>query len=162
MWRFRWKVREKLGSNRTDMRLVLAGKAISSAAQELTLVLSDAQIPSSVFCWNKFLLSKDNWSFNCYFKNGLDALLSRLYRSMPGCFCPLAGFYYTYGWSGIFIQKSCVLSAMTLQTKPVTVRQKLDACSVVGDCFKLKENLFGHSLQDQTFKQTTVFHQNVY
>lgn len=51
---------------------------------------------------------------------------------------------------------------MTLQTKPVTVGQKLDACSVVDDCFKLKENLFRHSLQDQTFKQTTVFHQNVY
>lgn len=79
------------------MRLVLAEEAFSSVAQEVTPMLLDAQIPSSVFCWNKFLLSKDNWSFNCYFKTGLGALLSRLYKSMPGWFCPLADFYYTYG-----------------------------------------------------------------
>lgn len=88
---------EKLGSNRTDKRLVLAEEVISSAAQEVTPMLSDAQIPSSVFCWNEFLLRKDNWSFNCYFKTGLDAPLFRLYRPMPGWFCPLAGFYLTYG-----------------------------------------------------------------
>lgn len=39
------------------MRLV---QAISSVAQEVTPMLLDAQIPSLVFCWNKFLLSKDN------------------------------------------------------------------------------------------------------
>lgn len=71
--RLRWKVCEKLGTNRVDIRLLLAEKAVSPAAQEVTLVLSDAQIPGSVFFWNKFLPSKDNCSFDGYFKTGLDA-----------------------------------------------------------------------------------------
>ena len=36
-------------------------------------MLSDAQIRSSVLCWNRFLLSKDNCSFDGYFKTELDA-----------------------------------------------------------------------------------------
>lgn len=71
--KLRWKVCGKLGTSRAGIRLLLAEKAISPAAQEVTLVLLGAQAPSSVFCWNKFLPSKDNCSFDGYFKTGLDA-----------------------------------------------------------------------------------------
>lgn len=70
--RLRWKVNEKLGTNRADVRLLLTEKTVSPAAQEVILMLADAQIPGSVFCWNKFLPSKDNCSFDGYFKMGLN------------------------------------------------------------------------------------------
>lgn len=71
--RVRWKVCGKLGTNRAGIRWLSLPQAVSPAAQEVTFVLSDAQTPGSVFCWNKFLPSKDNCSFDGYFKTGLDA-----------------------------------------------------------------------------------------
>lgn len=67
--RLRWRVCEKLGADQEDIRLL-------QSEEEVLLQLGRAfgcKIPGSVFCWNKFLQSKDNCSFEGYFKTGLDA-----------------------------------------------------------------------------------------